>query len=132
MHARQTSTSLAHCQSSIKQHNLPGNVAPDHHCAEFQTADLNSSIFFTESLCPDIFSQISLPSTLCCFEPLFCSTQMCTQFFVYFFFHVTPTVSNSLNRAGITHLVGLGNYSQDYVFLLCLGSILGINRLPRK
>lgn len=126
VHARQTSTSLARCQSSIKQHNLPGNVAPHHHFAEFLTADLNSSILFTESLCADIFSQISLPSTLCCFEPLFCFTQMCTQFFG-FFFHVTPTIPNSLSRAGITHWVGLGNYSQDYISFLCSGSCLGIN-----
>lgn len=52
----------------------------------------------------------------------------CAHNFLFSFFHVTPTVSNSLSRAGCTHLVGLGNYSQDYMLFLCLG----INRLPRK
>lgn len=127
MHARQTSTSSARCQSSIKQYNLPSNVASDHHFEEFQTADLNSSIFFTE-LCPDIFpDRLVYPE--CCAALNHCSAlPRCTHKVLGFFFNVTPTVSNSLNRKGISHLVGLGNYSQVYMFSLCLG----INRLPRK
>lgn len=51
----------------------------------------------------------------------------CAQNFLFSFFPC-DSYSISLNRAGITHLVGLGNYPQDYMLFLCLG----INRLPRK
>lgn len=139
VHARQTSTSLAPCQSSIKQHNLPGNEAPDHHFAGFQTADLNSIIFFTESLCADMFSQISPPSTLCCFEPLFCPTQMSAPFFVVCFFfcpcdsyrikhseqsryHTFERIGQFLSRLRILPVLRDKETSQEVTDFYCLSS----------